>query len=88
MERAIEIIFIAALVIGVLTGAGRNESLEYSRDAFSTSNNTISYEDIDVDTGYNFYNSDYKKYARYNDPYMGVQFYRDDIRRYGPEYLR
>ena len=86
MDRAIEIIFIAALIIGLLSGAGRNQSANYNANSSWASHNSVYYED--ANTGQNFYNADYQKYAGYENPYIGAQFYYDDLQTYGPEYLR
>jgi hypothetical protein len=87
MDRAIEIIFIAALIIGFLTGAGRNQSVTYY-DSTSplAAGNSVYYED--VNTGAMFYNQDYQRYAGYEDVNTGAMFYNQDYQKYKREYSR
>jgi hypothetical protein len=98
MEKGIEIIVLAILVIGILLGKGNADfNLEnIATEGFFTSNQAyfapeenVDFENsyavdayADPDTGKELYKEDYETYMQYDDLDMGYEFYLSDYDRY------
>ncbi|MEY4440661.1 MAG: hypothetical protein RLY49_287 [Candidatus Parcubacteria bacterium] len=97
IERGIEIAFFVILILGILSGKGRNidnvsvpeDPVAHAARQSELSSDVQTYGDSynNPSTGYGFYSSDYRNYAQYTDPRIGYQFYLEDARENAPEYI-